>query len=246
MLERYPVGMNQDKNKFNPGDVISYMEMCQFEGQPLQRGMNYRVRGKNTVILMSLRKGAPYADRIEDGGKVLIYEGHDISKAKGILDPKKYDQPMRHRGGTFTANGHFFEAAKSYHEKRIEKPELIRVYEKIKDGIWVFNGVFDLADAWTEKANGRNVFKFKLLVTDEADVVTKDRYADLEHNRMIPTSVKLAVWRRDHGQCTQCGSADNLHFDHIIPYSKGGSSLVEDNIQILCARHNLGKSDKII
>ncbi|MCK5258904.1 MAG: HNH endonuclease, partial [Thermoplasmatales archaeon] len=35
------------------------------------------------------------------------------------------------------------------------------------------------------------------------------------------------------------------HFDHIIPYSKGGSSLVADNIQLLCTKHNLEKRDKI-
>ena len=68
---------------------------------------------------------------------------------------------------------------------------------------------------------------------------------DLDHNRMIPTSVKLDVWKRDKGQCTQCGSKDNLHFDHILPYSKGGTSLKAENIQLLCARHNLQKRDKI-
>ena len=62
---------------------------------------------------------------------------------------------------------------------------------------------------------------------------------------MIPTSVKLEVWKRDKGQCVTCGSKNNLHFDHILPYSKGGSSLVVSNIQLLCARHNLQKHDKI-
>ena len=38
---------------------------------------------------------------------------------------------------------------------------------------------------------------------------------------------------------------DNLHFDHVIPYSRGGSSLVAENIQLTCARHNLAKHDKI-
>jgi 5-methylcytosine-specific restriction endonuclease McrA len=55
----------------------------------------------------------------------------------------------------------------------------------------------------------------------------------------------LTVWRRDRGKCVKCGSSENLHFDHIIPYSRGGSSLVIDNIQLLCARHNLAKHDKI-
>jgi hypothetical protein len=31
----------------------------------------------------------------------------------------------------------------------------------------------------------------------------------------------------------------------FLPYSKGGSFLVVENIQILCARHNLEKSDRI-
>jgi 5-methylcytosine-specific restriction endonuclease McrA len=58
--------------------------------------------------------------------------------------------------------------------------------------------------------------------------------------------VKLEVWKRDQGQCVICGATDNLHFDHVIPFSKGGASGTVDNIQLLCARHNLEKSDQII
>jgi len=58
--------------------------------------------------------------------------------------------------------------------------------------------------------------------------------------------VKVEVWRRDRGQCVQCGSTRNLHFDHDIPFSKGGSSLTAANVRLLCAKHNLAKSDKII
>jgi len=58
---------------FKSGDVISYLDMCREEGVNLQRGMNFRLRGGLSVILMSLRAGAPYADRIEENGKILIY-----------------------------------------------------------------------------------------------------------------------------------------------------------------------------
>lgn len=97
-----------------PGDILSHAEMCAFEGMSLQRGMNFRSGGRASIILMSLRKGAPYSDRLEDDGR-----------------------------------------------------------------------------------------------------------------------------------CVQCGSSDNLHFDHIVPFSRGGTSLLPENIQLLCARHNLAKSNRI-
>jgi 5-methylcytosine-specific restriction endonuclease McrA len=74
----------------------------------------------------------------------------------------------------------------------------------------------------------------------------KREMGDIEHMRLIPASVRLEVWKRDRGRCIICGSTDNLHFDHIIAYSKGGSSLVAENIQLLFARYNLEKRDRSI
>src|SRR5437773_11040942 len=53
------------------------------------------------------------------------------------------------------------------------------------------------------------------------------------------------VWRRDRGQCVQCGSTKNLHFDHDIPFCKGGSSLTAAAVRLLRAKHTLEMSDKI-
>ena len=232
---------------FEQGEIISYLDMCREEGVNLQRGMNFKLRGGTSVILMSLRPGAPYADRIEENGRVLIYEGHDIHKKPGGPYPKIVDQEMYTPYGGLTQNGLFHQAADRYKSGE-SGAEPVKVYEKIKSGIWVYNGVFKLLDAWQEESNARKVFKFKLELVDE-DVPSRAanniKDTDLDHNRLIPASVKLAVWKRDKGKCVKCGSKDNLHFDHIIPYSKGGSSLVADNIQLLCARHNLEKRDKI-
>ena len=233
--------------KIYPGDIISHAEMCIEEGVSLQRGMNFRLKGGSTVILMSLRKGAPYADRIEEDGKILIYEGHDVPRNLA-KDPKSVDQPKITPTGKLTENGKFFEAAHRF-KAEVQEAELIKVYEKIKDGIWVFNGIFELQDAWIKKIERRKVFKFKLKVTDKTVDQKEKRIIelkDLDHNRIIPTSVKLEVWKRDKGRCVECGSTDNLHFDHILPYSKGGTSLKAENIQLLCARHNLQKHDKIL
>jgi len=225
------------------GEVISYIDMCRAEGVSLQRGMNFRLRVGASVILMSLRRGAPYADRIEEDGRVLIYEGHDVPRTSDEPDPKRVDQPAHNPGGGLTQNGLFHEAAQRQKSGQ-SNPELVRVYEKIRSGIWVFNGVFSLVDAWQEASAGRKVFKFRLELLDEP-WEPGSAFRDLEHSRLIPTTVKLEVWKRDKGRCVMCGRTENLHFDHIIPYSKGGSSITPGNIQILCAKHNLAKRDSI-
>ena len=62
--------------------------------------------------------------------------------------------------------------------------------------------------------------------------------------RHIPQAVKTEVWRRNMGRCVQCGSQERLEFDHIIPFSKGGSNTVR-NIQLLCENCNRSKHDNI-
>ena len=221
--------------------------MCHAEGFSLQRGMNFRVKDGLSIILMSLRVNAPYKDKEEDDGKILIYEGHDVP-SNLATSPKTVDQPRYTPSGLLTQNGKFEEAALKFKAGK-QAPELVKVYEKIRSGIWVYNGVFELIDSWIEESERRKVFKFKLRITPILDLREKQdliKNLDLEHNRMIPTSVKLEVWKRDKGKCVQCGSTDNLHFDHILPFSKGGTSLKAENIQLLCARHNLQKRDKII
>ena len=230
-----------------PGDVISYPELCLQEGYSVQRGMNFKVKNGVTVVLMSQRKGAPYVDRIREGGRVLIYEGHDVPKNLAS-NPKSVDQRDTTPSGKLTENGKFMEAVRLFRNKG-GRAELVHVYEKIRDGIWVFNGVFKLVDGKKEKHGGRKVFKFRLDLTNyslkqaKLSVLRKN---EIKHNRIIPSQIKLEVWKRDKGKCTMCGRKDNLHFDHILPFSKGGTSIKVENVQLLCARHNLVKRDRII
>ena len=86
--------------------------------------------------------------------------------------------------------------------------------------------------------------KYRLELAEDLDIEAAPSES-LPHTRMIPSAVKLEVWQRDKGRCVICGQEDNLHFDHDLPYSKGGTSLTAKNIRLLCARHNLSKSDKI-
>jgi hypothetical protein len=209
-------------------DIISYHDLVTEEKAALQKGMNFGVGKKYSIFLMSLRENAPYADALDPITGMLTYEGHDEPQRRGGPNPKEVDQPLTTPRGSWTEN---------------EKAELIKVYEKISRGIWSYKGFFELIDASIVSDGRRKVFKFSLKPVEKKSF---GRVVELPHNRLIPTPVKVEVWRRDCGKCVQCGSMKNLHFDHDIPFSKGGSSLTAANVRLLCAKHNLEKSDKIL
>ncbi|MCK9250371.1 MAG: HNH endonuclease [Solirubrobacteraceae bacterium] len=64
--------------------------------------------------------------------------------------------------------------------------------------------------------------------------------ADRRHRRPIPVDVRRAVWTRDDGRCTACGTDFDLQFDHVIPIATGGADTVE-NLQVLCGPCNRAK-----
>jgi HNH endonuclease len=63
-------------------------------------------------------------------------------------------------------------------------------------------------------------------------------------SRHIPHAVRQAVWQRDQGKCVQCSAIEYLEYDHIIPFSKGGASTV-NNVQLLCRKCNLAKGSRL-
>lgn len=61
-------------------------------------------------------------------------------------------------------------------------------------------------------------------------------------SRHISATTKKIVYARDHGMCQCCGSTENLEYDHIVPFSCGGSNEAA-NIQLLCMTCNRSKSN---
>jgi HNH endonuclease len=221
-------------------ELLPYLEMCRREGAGLRRGMHFGLGGRYSVLLMSVQPRAPYRDRVTADGTTLIYEGHDEPQNAAVPDPKAVDQQLRTAYGTPTQNAKFHEAAQAYrHAQR--PPERVKVYEKCRPGLWLSRGLFYLVDSWQESDGQRQVFKFKLVATDGQDDDGQALQLPPRPKRNIPRAIKLAVWRRDGGKCIVCGAMDKLHFDHIVPISQGGTSDTADNIQLLCAHHNLAK-----
>lgn len=60
--------------------------------------------------------------------------------------------------------------------------------------------------------------------------------------------LRWRVLQRDHFTCCVCGASPaitpgvDLQVDHILPWSKGGETTIE-NLQTLCSKCNLGKSN---
>lgn len=234
--------------RVHPGDILTHTEMCQIEGMMLQRGMTFRPPPHHGIILMSRRPGAPYQDTVEDDG-TLIYEGHDVPRSSQHPEPKRVDQPRVTPRGTPTENGKFADWTDRYLRGEVP-PARFHVYEKLQKGIWTFRGAYLLKGYRLEldSVRERHVFRFHLSPIAEEDgghkVREKITVEELQ-SRQIPTWVKQAVYKRDKGRCVLCGATNQLHFDHELPYSKGGASATPANVRLLCARHNLSKGARI-
>lgn len=67
-------------------------------------------------------------------------------------------------------------------------------------------------------------------------------------SRDVNLRLRFLVMQRDNFRCCICGATPArdpsvvLHVDHIVPWSKGGETVIA-NLQTLCSKCNLGKGD---
>ena len=91
-----------------------------------------------------------------------------------------------------------------------------------------------------------NVSKQKSITTFSENKDICDVYH--KTSRDINLRMRFKVLQRDNFKCCTCGASPakdpsvELHIDHIMPWSKGGETEI-DNLQTLCSKCNLGKSD---
>lgn len=213
-----------------PGEIITYEEMCRRESTRLQKGINFDLGSRYSIVLTSRMPDAPYNDEFQDNDTVLIYEGHDMPKKDGA-EPKLHDQPERTPKGTLTQNGKFHEAARQF-KQGDRTAERVKVYENLKTGKWVYHGMFLLTDSWIKHDGKRNVFKFKLEAVIESQFAVKT-ISDIQRRHFISSKIIAEVLERDGRKCTVCGSMDNLSI-----MSSDENSITVDNILIVCDKHD--------
>lgn len=83
--------------------------------------------------------------------------------------------------------------------------------------------------------------------TGTSAVIMRTKLAEGQHSVKLGLRYKVLV--RDRFRCVRCGSSPAtklsccLHVDHMLPWSKGGKTVLE-NLQTLCEDCNLGKGNR--
>lgn len=108
----------------------------------------------------------------------------------------------------------------------------------------------DSSDTYDDQILQENETAENIEVKQEYDDITSGLQTKKRHrtSRNINMRLRFKVLKRDNFKCCACGRSPasdpsiELHVDHIIPWSKGGETTL-DNLQTLCSKCNLGKSD---
>ena len=77
---------------------------------------------------------------------------------------------------------------------------------------------------------------------------TTQKYNQANQRKLMTPELRNKIKERDNYTCQICGKympdEVGLHIDHIVPISKGGKT-VEQNLQVLCDKCNLRKSNRV-
>lgn len=117
-----------------------------------------------------------------------------------------------------------------------------------KWGSWIQS--VDAFMKYVELNNEEKPFKHEAVIIKESILPKSNDILEtsIDLQRRVPLRYRYQVLVRDRFRCVLCGSSPsiqincNLHVDHIVPFSKGGRTVL-DNLRTLCEKCNLGKGD---
>lgn len=114
-----------------------------------------------------------------------------------------------------------------------------------------FGGWRATLETFIKYINGEISFTVKAkknIVETKSRTNRRENKVELHRTKREPSNrLKIQVLMRDGNRCKLCGvecndGLHNIHFDHIIPWSKGGETVLE-NLQVLCSKCNLAKGN---
>ena len=174
-----------------------------------------------------------------DGVSIKLMKGVYYRKSSFRGKPVKTLKTVPVGNGTLAlTNKHlYFSSTNKNFRIRLDRIVTVTPYEDgigiQKDGVSSKPMIFSNIDGW---------FYYNFI--QNSDNIVESLSKSETRLRKISQTVKDRVWNRDQGKCVECGSNEKLEFDHIIPFSKGGSNTYR-NIQLLCEACNRSKSNQI-
>jgi 5-methylcytosine-specific restriction endonuclease McrA len=189
-----------------------------------------KARGKTTVGQKEYRKHGKFDDttvrkRFGSWNNALKEAGLAISNESGISDDQLFENIL---------------SLWQHYGRQPRRSELAEVPSSISQSPYNrrFGSWLKALEAFVEYAN-----------SSEAEVpVTSSSSDSCKTSRDPNLKLRWLVLQRDHFTCCGCGASPanditvKLHVDHIVPWSKGGETVFE-NLQTLCEKCNLGKSN---
>lgn len=98
-----------------------------------------------------------------------------------------------------------------------------------------------------DNKKGKYLFNDLVIIYNEWNRGNKFEETINQERKIMNDYIRYNVLKRDNFSCQICGitvkDGTKLHVDHIIPVSKGGKTVMS-NLQTLCERCNIGKSNK--
>lgn len=179
--------------------------------------------------------------------KIIKYENWKYETNKSSVESWKFRKQVIEK-----ANNDYAQICQKYEiEKKLQFEKINKLLETQK--YYIFEGNIYLIEKIESLEHIELIIKQHVIkenkkwnnIKKEIDFFEKyEKINKYSRREPIPEEVRHEVWRRDQGKCIKCGSSEKLEFDHIIPFSKGGSDSAR-NIQLLCERCNREKTDKI-
>ena len=90
----------------------------------------------------------------------------------------------------------------------------------------------------------------EIKTSGEIQILKNKKIFNKKTPRNINLKLRFKVLLRDNFKCCYCGASPAkdpniiLHVDHILPWSKGGETVIE-NLQAACSTCNLGKNNLV-
>jgi hypothetical protein len=192
--------------------------------------------GKNTVGQKEYRKVGKYDDttptrRFGSWNNALSKAGLTISNEINFSDEKLFENILE---------------LWSYYGRQPRRSELTLSPSRISQSPYLrrFGGWRNALEAFISYINSSQ--ENMIGATIEINKNNEGKTATRKTSRDINLRLRFHVLKRDHFRCVCCGKMPgpelDLHVDHIIPFSKGGET-AKDNLQTLCSKCNLGKSN---